>query len=131
MSIVTTKCKHGIELTNTPCPVCKSLWNKDTADENYELEYFFRKGIETLAGQKGRIHELEKKLHQTCHQTPRVTCHGCHKQMSTQTSRTRVNPNAEVEGTSNEVEEVLYLCPTCGHQVWVAKLKEYCHESCE
>lgn len=120
------KCKHGVELgVEKSCPMCKSLWEdyEDAQDqEAYELENFFRHGIETIVGQRGRIKELEKQLERALNQSPVVTCAFCNEPMGTVQSRVR-----DVSGPFGLTEqlnctEVKYVCQ-CDRPVWVAKLK--------
>jgi hypothetical protein len=115
-------CKHGVDLTQRECFMCKSLV-PPTPDEAQELEDFFKKGIETIQGQRGRIKELEKKLKQSLEQTPIVYCGGCKETMGTCESRTRTEHTPYGATAYRAIEEVNYYCKTCGGNVWVSKLK--------
>lgn len=116
-----TKCKHGVDLTQRPCQMCASLWEKQN-DENEFIE-FFQRGIDTIAGQRHRIRMLEGRLKHALRQAPMVRCHGCDEPMQTCDSRTRTEHNPYGATMYREIEETQYWCKTCGQQVWVAKLE--------
>ena len=111
----TARCKHGVCL-NSPdhCPSCESLWNAD----QQELEDFFRKGIETIAGQREAI----KKLEQALEQSPVVWCASCETKMQTFRQREHTSIATFEKGSHREVA---YVCPTrgCHSAVWVRKLR--------
>lgn len=122
----TPRCKHGFDLSKgKTCPSCVGLWEQGFPDEVYDLENFFRKGLETLAGQRGRIKELEKQLERALTQAPIVTCAFCDAPMSTVQSRVRDVSAPFHLAFVKEATEVKYVCPTphCDRVVWVAKLK--------
>ena len=79
-------------------------------DETYELEHFFQKGIETLAGQRARIRQLERMVRMM----PAVICHKCEATMNT--------VQARKEGDD---EHVRYVCtmPTCDNSIWVLRME--------
>jgi hypothetical protein len=116
-----TRCKHGKDLTQAPCYMCQSLWEKKS-DEDEFIE-FFQKGIDTIAGQRHKIRQLEQRLKHALTQAPMVRCHGCDEAMSTCDSRTRTEHNPYGATLYREIEETQYRCKICGHQIWVAKLE--------
>lgn len=89
-----------------------------TVDEAYELENFFKKGIETIAGQRARIKELEQKL-TMC---PVVWCASCERKMETFRDRDHQSITDYDKGAHREVA---YRCPNrhCHTVVWVRKLR--------
>lgn len=122
----TPRCKHGVDLSEEKsCPQCKSLWDNLDHDEDYELENFFKRGIATIAGSRGRIKELEKQLERALNQSPIVTCASCDEPMRTVQSRVRDVSAPFHLAFVKEATEVKYVCPTphCDRVVWVAKLK--------
>jgi phosphoenolpyruvate-protein kinase (PTS system EI component) len=86
--------------------MCQSLWEKKS-DEDEFIE-FFQKGIDTIAGQRHKIRQLD---------------HGCDEAMNTCDSRTRTEHNPYGATLYREIEETQYRCKICGHQIWVAKLE--------
>lgn len=119
MGLEITRCKHGKDLTQAPCYMCKSLWKSEQSeDEMFELEQFFQKGIMTINGCRARIKELEKALEHAKDCSPRVTCARCDMIMNTFKVRD------VADAFSQRVHrEVAYQCERCHEVVWVRKLR--------